>query len=413
MNNYLLRFRIIIKLFFTFFFLFEASDVKSQLPSCDGNRYKNPVFDSVNLMFDVPYGQNSTISHIVLILKMDIYQPGSDTATKRPLIVFMHGGALVQGDKQNLRELCTHFAIRGFVTAAINYRLIDVPVTDSLIVDEGLVQAMSDAKAAINYFIEDAATLDLYKIDTNFIFISGVSAGGVLASHVAYLDSTDNISANFLNLINENGGFSGNSNSLSHHTISIKGVINYSGALLDKEFINEGGPSLFSVHDDGDTIVPCNRGKSTAFPFSVYCDGSCAMEQQASSLGVYNELLLNHSSSHCGYFSVFPFADTVIQRTADFLYGRICPTVTGVKDQDHLQNIMQLCPNPAEETINVRFQAILKTDERFQIFNMVGILLREGEATQSFQINISDLPKGFYFIRINHHPDQISSFCKI
>jgi para-nitrobenzyl esterase len=328
------------------------------------------------------------------------------------LIIFIHGGRLVTGDKRDTRMLCDLFAHKGFVTATIDYRLIDVPVVDSNIVVEGLIQAMSDAKAAVRFFVEDAATLNLYDIDTNYIFISGVSAGGLIASHVAYLDSTDNIPAYVLNFIYANGGFSGNSSTNTSYSAPIKGVINYSGALMRKEFISTGEPALFSVHDDGDTIVPCNHGLSHAYNCPVYCDGSCSMQREANLKGVYNGIFINHRIGHCAYFSTSPLVDTVIQKSADFLYGIICTPFVPVDDRNYLQSKMQIIPNPAYESIYVVFPAILKADEKLQFFNSMGFMYREVDAKQSIQINISDFPKGLYFVHLNYHSDQTQVFIK-
>lgn len=175
-------------LLFVLLFLIGSLYAGAQIPSCDGNRYKHPVFGSIDSIKDVEYGRNYTMNHVLQLLKMDIYEPHADTAVRRPLIIFIHGGAFITGGKSDIRELCMRFAFRGFVTASIDYRLIDVPVFDSLIVIEGLVQAMSDAKAAVRFFAEDASKGNFYRTDTNFIFISGLSAGGCIASHVAYLD---------------------------------------------------------------------------------------------------------------------------------------------------------------------------------------------------------------------------------
>jgi para-nitrobenzyl esterase len=384
----------------------------AQVPSCDGNRYKNFVFGTFDSTMNVRYGQNFTMNNVFQNLVMDIYQPGADTALKRPLILFIHGGGFVSGTRQDCRSLCLLFALKGFVTATNDYRLIDVPLTDSVTVAEGVVQAVSDAKAAVRFFVEDAATGNLFKIDTNYIFISGVSAGGVTASHVAYLDSTDIIPTYISELIAANGGFPGNSSTNTSHSAPIKGVINYSGALWRKEFISTGEPPLFSVHDTGDTIVPCNHGISDAYPFPVYIDGSCAMQQEANVKGVFNDILLNEGNGHCVYFFTFPLADTVIQKSADFLYNIICNNVLSVNDIDYSEREIRLFPNPADEKINAELPAILKEKLKIQIFNSMGRLLREIETNHSIQIDISDLPKGLYFIHFNNLSEQAQKFIK-
>jgi len=361
---------------------------------------------------NIQYGKNYTMNHILENLTMDIYKPKADTVKKRPAIVFMHGGGFVSGKKQDIKNICVAFALRGYVTATIEYRLIDITVIDSTTVIEGLIDAVSDAKAAVRFFVEDAATNNLFKVDTNFIFISGISAGGVIASHVAYLDSTDDMPSYLANLINENGGFAGNSSTNLSYSTPIRGVLNYSGALLRKEFMSPGEPALFSVHDEGDTIVPCSHGASHAYPCIVYCDGSCAMQQEATLKGIYNDMYLNPTNGHCAYFSTYQQADTTIQKSADFLWTLICSLTVAVNEQDQFQGKMLVFPNPAIETIHIAFPAQPKGDEHIQIINLLGILLREVEAKQSTQIDISNLPNGYYFIHLQDHSMKTHIFIK-
>lgn len=58
-------------------------------------------------------------------LYLDIYKPENDPNTKRPVLLFIHGGAFFFGDKRNkIREYFTdYFVKRGYVVVSINYRL--------------------------------------------------------------------------------------------------------------------------------------------------------------------------------------------------------------------------------------------------------------------------------------------------
>ena len=401
------------KAFCTLLILMSILTATAQLPGCDGNRYRYNVFEAFDSTLNIQYGQNYTMNQVLQNLKMDIFEPKNDTATKRPLAVFIHGGGFMWGTRQETFSLCMLFALKGYVTATCDYRLIDVPLVDSLTVTEGMVQAVSDAKAAVRSFVEDAATNNKYRIDTNYIFISGVSAGGVTASHVAYLNASDNIPAYLSALISENGGFTGNSSANTHHTVPIKGVINYSGALWHKEFISTGEPPLFSVHDSGDLTVPCFHGLTDAFPFPLYVDGSCAMQQEANLKSVYNDIFINNSSGHCTYFYYSPLVDTVMQKSADFLYNLICnynPTVSVPKN---IENEILIYPNPAREWIDIRLPAQLNYEVQIHIFNSSGILVKEIENNLFTQVNISGFPPGLYFVHLKNHPGPSQKFVKL
>ena len=56
---------------------------------------------------------------------MDFYAPppASDKRAKRPVVVLIHGGSFIGGDKSSWAPLATVLAQRGFVVGSINYRL--------------------------------------------------------------------------------------------------------------------------------------------------------------------------------------------------------------------------------------------------------------------------------------------------
>ena len=87
-----------------------------------------------------------------------------------------------------------------------------------------------------------------FKIDTNLIFAGGISAGGILASHLAYLRFNGFLMMQRLHRllpIMEDG--MGNSSSNYQYSSEVQGVINYSGALKEAVYIDNTDPPLFSV----------------------------------------------------------------------------------------------------------------------------------------------------------------------
>jgi acetyl esterase/lipase len=54
---------------------------------------------------------------------LDLFLPKDDGKSLRPAVIVIHGGAWRSGDKRQLRNLAELFARRGYVAAAINYRL--------------------------------------------------------------------------------------------------------------------------------------------------------------------------------------------------------------------------------------------------------------------------------------------------
>ena len=107
--------------------LLLCSAVFSQ-SDCLDNRYIDDIFN-VTMTNEVEYGENTNESFIgseyTQTLYMDIYEPDNDALENRPLIIFMFGGAFIGGSKSSgdIVNLCLNYASRGYVAAAIDYRL--------------------------------------------------------------------------------------------------------------------------------------------------------------------------------------------------------------------------------------------------------------------------------------------------
>jgi len=54
---------------------------------CANGRYASNVYSTITTTSNVTYGQNTSWSGSNTVLKMDIYEPQGDTATKRPLMI--------------------------------------------------------------------------------------------------------------------------------------------------------------------------------------------------------------------------------------------------------------------------------------------------------------------------------------
>ncbi len=101
-------------------------------------------------------------------LKLDLVLPGTPPAKPMPLVVYIHGGAWISGDKDS-----THApAVLGpqYAVASVNYRLAQQAPFPAQI---------HDCKAAVRWLRAHAAT---YGIDPDRIGAWGVSAGGHLAA---------------------------------------------------------------------------------------------------------------------------------------------------------------------------------------------------------------------------------------
>ena len=117
-----------------------------------------------------------------LELRMDIYTPEGDDGSSRPLLLMMHGGSFLFGNKneKGQTEWCRHFASLGYVAASIDYRLGFRIKRDGLLQAEA--DALEDARAALAFLLSE----DRLKADAGRVFVAGTSAGGALALGLAY-----------------------------------------------------------------------------------------------------------------------------------------------------------------------------------------------------------------------------------
>ena len=99
--------------------------------------------------------------------KLDLYVP-ADTSENLPLIIWVHGGAWLGGNKTHYRPM--EYLSAGYAGASINYRLSQHAVFPAQI---------EDVKAAIRWLRANAET---YRLDPNRFAAWGSSAGGHLVA---------------------------------------------------------------------------------------------------------------------------------------------------------------------------------------------------------------------------------------
>jgi acetyl esterase/lipase len=105
---------------------------------------------------------------------LDIYAPADGSAENAPVLLQVHGGAWILGNKdQQGVPLMQHLAAKGWVCVAINYRLSPRDTWPAQVVD---------VKKAIHWIRENIAS---YGGDPRYIGITGGSAGGHLTALTA------------------------------------------------------------------------------------------------------------------------------------------------------------------------------------------------------------------------------------
>jgi poly(3-hydroxybutyrate) depolymerase len=395
---------------------------------CSSGRYANDVFTNLTVTSDIIYGQNNTWSGANNQLKLDFYEPTGDTELARPLIIWVHGGSFIGGSKtdNDVKTWSESFAKKGYVCASIDYRLGFFPF-DSANAVKAVVRAVQDLKGAIRYFYKDCQTSNLYKVDTNHIFIGGSSAGAITALHVAYLNDPCEIS-DYLNAstINTLGGLEGNSGNPGYST-KVHAVINGCGALARYSWLEAGDIPLCSFHGTADGTVKYNRGVVNPGTPLMYLDGSRMLHERACAIGVENQFYTFPGAPHVPYLSNAAYMDTSIRFVRDFLVKQMGCTETALQPANNpLQTatlyainycdgspVNEVCstsgltedqwslniyPNPSTGQLYISVDGV--QIDQLHVTDLLGKTHLFMESVQQEEFDFSILPNGTYFVSL-------------
>ncbi len=375
-----------------------------------GALYHDKVFQNVTITSNITYStENSTT------LKLDVYEPTGDTASMRPLMILAHGGSFIGGNKTAdnvVTELCSNFAKRGYVCASINYRLGNIlDMFDSTTAITVVMKAISDGKAAIRFFRQDAATSNTYKIDPSKVFCGGNSAGAVLFAHCAFIDSVNEAPPHLRTIINQNGGIEGNSGNPGYSS-EMQVLVNLAGGLNVPEFVSAGNKPSFNAQGDADNTVPyyCANAQGGATP--VRLCGLGTLEP------LYQQYSLPHHSIVYPGAGHTPWATNAGQMTeidttlANFLYDYACNgAISSIKDAEAALQF-SVYPNPSNDVLNVSLNDYNQV-KSVQLINALGQVVVEVPATQNkMSLYRGNIAAGVYYVNVVS-VSKISSIRKV
>ena len=331
------------------------------------NRYQNEYFE-VEVEKDLKYGNangywvsrpdnSSNYAKIIasgvadaitkkdLDLRMDIYKPKDDYLNRRPVLLFIHGGGFYIGDKRDnpIVLWCKHFAKMGYVVASINYRMGFKAAKESI--ERCGYRAAQDAHAAMRYLIHYKDNL---RIDPNYIFVAGSSAGGVTTLNLAFMRNGNRPESSHGGIILSDLGNIETSGNSFKETFHIRCIANMWGAVHDINMINNSQTSIISFHGNADQVVPYGTdvpfkdiklGVSKIFFNKMY--GSSPIHQRAKKLGYRQEL---HTFNGCGHA---PHVDDnnkptdkfyfIQEKMTDFFYKEFVPNTPTISHQNGQQ----------------------------------------------------------------------------
>lgn len=179
-------------------------------------RYYDDVFAGATTT-TVVYGYNATVLGFPTIVKqpliMDVYRPVGDTATNRPVVLYLHTGSFLPfvspldgslgfngvcgGTLKDsaVVEFCTRLAKKGYVACAVDYRLGWNPFAGTDVLRRyGIINAayrgIQDLRSCIRFLRKNVAEDgNDYGIDPDKIVAWGQATGGYISLNAAFLDN--------------------------------------------------------------------------------------------------------------------------------------------------------------------------------------------------------------------------------
>ncbi|MEI6411829.1 MAG: alpha/beta hydrolase [Bacteroidota bacterium] len=290
---------------FAFLFLLFLPAAAAQLP------YTQLLYQDT-VIKDIVYGTDINFAGKPEVLKLDLYKPLGNPYCNRPILVMIHGGAWIGGDKTDggTVAIAHEYARRGYVVASINYRLGNhkrnfytpyalcstvsaaqpcLYVADSSEVIRATYRAMQDAKAAMR-FMKSRGQQD--STDYKIGFYGGESAGAFTAFLATFLTTPDEkpvdcfglpdaptpdpnltfcLPANYSLARPDLGSVEGTVNIQTGFDAKAIGVLDFFGGIVNLNILNgPDKPAVYLFHQYGDLIVDCNT-MPLLQPLYAYC----------------------------------------------------------------------------------------------------------------------------------------------
>ncbi|MEL6239507.1 MAG: alpha/beta hydrolase [Pseudomonadota bacterium] len=263
----------------------------------------SPQTGTVSVTTDILYGQGATTAGSIDLF-VDVYQPSETCDANRPVVLFLHGGGYVSGDKQSddVTELADAMNARGLAFVSIQYRLqaddavvsaeADAFLRESLedsdlvvpdVLNTTIIASVEDTLLALN-FLED--NQDTYCLDTSRIAYTGSSAGTITVLQVAY--SLEDFTTDF-----------------PQPTV----VADLWGDLPIDEDLDPGEAPFIVVHGTDDPLVP----------YQAALDLTAQADVVGVPFALYSVQGAGHSFSGTNFFETEFEGETLSNITADFV----------------------------------------------------------------------------------------------
>ncbi|MEL7232467.1 MAG: carboxylesterase family protein, partial [Pseudomonadota bacterium] len=267
----------------------------------DPMRYRDTVFTSLDVEQNVAF---ATVDGQTLLLT--VYTPAGDAATDRPVMIVASGGGFQEQERESVEPIAEAFARRGYVAVTTDYRVLGrVPFDADELAVAGIM-ATHDMFAAVRFLRAEGEGNNPRGIRPDAIFVSGESAGGVMAMQAATLDPNDPISRQALaDFLDANGGAYGTVGENDDVSSVVQGAMPLSGAVLDLASVDAGSALLYAAHEELDPVVPCDTAPEGASFTGLEVSGACDVVPAYEAAGATAELfLVEGTAGHVNFTDV-------------------------------------------------------------------------------------------------------------
>ena len=139
------------------------------------NHSKQTAPEGIKEINNIPYIDDGSVYHL-----LDVYYP-EDTVRLNPVIIDIHGGGWMYGDKELNKLYCLALASRGYTVFNVSYRLAP---------DVTVPMQIQDVMKALEFIGQH---INEYPADASRIILTGDSAGGQLAAYACALTSSEEL----------------------------------------------------------------------------------------------------------------------------------------------------------------------------------------------------------------------------
>ncbi|MCX7832749.1 MAG: T9SS type A sorting domain-containing protein [Ignavibacteria bacterium] len=385
--------------------------------------------NEIDTIGEIIYGQNVNWLGQNVMLDAIIAHPNFslDSLNKRPFLLLLHGGGFYSGDKYILKPIIMDFAMKGYVTASISYRLgwntggnpFDCN-GDGYSLVKAIYRALQDTKAAFRFFCANA---NQFRIDTSYMFVGGISAGAVISLLLPFITQND-INSLYPNLVNELGYLDSATNTYKIN-FRVKSVISSSGAILDTSYITYSKAiPILMFHGTADINVPYGTGYAYSCPNYILTQGSYEIMKRMRNIKFPFELNYVPGGGHENFYPI----EYLLKRTTKFLRRTLCNEGRQIIIENYtvlldtnlgyipkvknnfliIKNyvLYQNYPNPFNNSTVIRYSLPEQTKVSLDLYDITGrkvrTLIDEYQRSGLYSINFeaSNLCSGIYIYKL-------------